>query len=1460
MYPTKEIKAINFSILTKNQLKKITTFPDSGIVTSEIYDNSEYKKNGLLDPRMGTTRMGTICSTCRLNNQYCPGHFGHINLAYPIIHIGYIIYIKSILGCICNRCSCLKINPHTQRIEHMLKHVKGIDRLNIIKELTKDIKTCRNCNAPLPKIKILNKKEIMVIDFIAEYQLPDQQIKKVQLTNVYIYNIFKNISDEDCIILGLDPTKSRPEDLFYTYFPVAPIPSRPSVQATDTIITDDNITELLSNIIKNNNDIISNKDKAGIEKKIQIVQYYANIIYSNSNQLSLKLEADNPYQGIFEKIKSKEGIIRSNLMGKRNNYTARTVITGDPMLQNDQVGIPLYIAKILTYTEIVTKENIDKLKICLANGPNIYPGANMYMPINEDGTYTKSYILKMVQSPFELKIGDKIERHMMDDDIVFFNRQPSLHKYSMMAMRAKILNNPSFATFRFNVGITEPFHADFDGDEMTITIPRSIQSEIEIDELASLRKLLVNAQTSTTTVGCKLDTLTAAYMLTRFENNISASRVMSILSYLQETPNISRFIVDKNKIYTGKELLSFIIPKKVNVYNKQFVIKNGEFIKGYLNKFQLKDKMEDSLLRIILDLYDENEAKIFFDNIQKMLNIYFINKGITFGVKDIETPKDIHDKAQVIIKEAFLEVGQLTTEIENDQSLLPPDVYEDTVKQLLHNTRDKCAKLIMDIFEEDSNIQIMVNAGTNGKIKDVNIAKNLIVDAQNDSFGQRLAKADGRRTQPYFCRDIDMPYERGYNSNGFYHGLNLYEFIWDAIIAREGIIDIQIHTPDSGYTQRKFVKIMEDFHVDYDGLVKNVNDNIIQFAYSDFNIDATKQYKCKIELLTMNDKDIKNKYIFTDSELKEFNDYTNEDNEQFYNYLLKTRDIIRENQIKLVSGYIAFDNLCYFYLPISLNKIHSIMKYGKKSDLTPSYIINKIDELLLHENTQILCIKQKDIHNKSSILINDENLIKTILKLYLYEVLCPKRCIYEYKLSKDNFNYLIDDIIISIKRSLINPGEMVGVIAGTSLCENITQTNLNSHHLTGVTSKTSATSGFERMVEIFNYTKDIKTQQTILYFDEKTRTNKNYIYQVMNYIRETLLNEIYESINVYYDPDNNQVDKSVNNIFKIKDLDEYQFYSNDFSKLPWLIVINLQKNVMLTKNIQLLDIIIKIIELWNNKDTIIKKSQLDIRNMFNSIIKLSIASNNDNDDTNIICIRFNMIDYSYNTIETLSNFILDYTLIKGVSNIKESDTLESLYTTFDNETHAVDETQNEYYIQTIGINIDRLRNIKGVDQLKSKINDIHTIYQTYGIETVRLMIIDELNHLLQNNVKFNHISLIADYMTREGYILSVDRNGLDKSDASLLSKISFEKPGPKILNACLFNESDNLNGVSGRIMTGKMMRGGTGYCDLLFNSDIVMNSEYTDYNILESGFIDVNEDYNSFVTSEMNIDDDIYIP
>lgn len=1464
----KPVTKINFSVLTADIIRKKSVFPESGITRSDVYENQEPKKNGPLDLRMGTTRDEILCQTCGYNRKYCPGHSGHIKLGYPMINIGFRTYIKDILNCICIKCSSLRVDPRSHEIQKIIKNKKGKSRFNEIKNLTKNIKTCHRsymkCDTPLPKIKIEDKKDELEMKLVAEFGVTqiEGDVLRYELSNQYVYDILQRISDDDWEAMGFNPMKSRPNDLIYTYLPVTPVACRPSAKIEGSSITnDDDITQELVHVIKHNNILNSIKDTPNVKNNIDFVQYHVNIIFSNDNRKQLRVISKNKeIKGVEEFLKSKEGIFRSHLMGKRNNYTARSVITGDPSLSVLDIGVPVFIAKNLTFIETVTQSNIKRLTGYLINGPSKYPGANIYLQLMDNGTY-RPRDLKIIKTPITLKVGDKLERHMIDGDVVLFNRQPSLHKYSMMTHYVKVIDDPSYTTFRFNIGVTEPYHADYDGDEMNITIPRSMQSKIELEEITGIKKLLINCQTSKTIVGCKIDSIAGSYVLTKFEENLTGYQVMNILSRLKQTPNIKSFSsVDKNKRYTGCELVSFILPRKLNMKNKDFTIIDGEMIEGVLKKTYLGNGQTASLLRVILDLYNEDEAIAFFDNIQNMIDEYNMIRSLTLGYKDIEITDLTRDQVQKAIKAAYLEVGKRVTEMENDPSIETPENFETQLQLTLNGVRNQASDYCTSLYTENNTLKIMKESGSNSKVNQTNLAKNIILDGQNivNLFGDvRPIKMEGRRTLPYFARDMDTADERGFSSHGFLHGLSLSDFIFNAYTSREGLIKIQLGTADSGYVQRKFIKCLEDYHVAYDGLVKNVNDGIIQFVYGDNNIDTSKQHKCRINILIENNKTIRDKYILNSTELKQFTKYTNNDNELFYNNIIELRDNIRQQQLKTELVFKQFNNLIEFYLPINILKFNSLLKSSKKSDLTPNYIIDSMNKLFSHETINIMAMKKYNINNES-IKLKDEQLFKSTLKLIIYELLAPKRCIYEYKITKDNFDYIIEDIIFSYKKNAISPGEMVGPLAGMSLVEGITQGSLNSHHLTGVASKTQANGGLSRLKEITSVTKDIKTPIMKIYLNEELRHNEKYIDQLASYLRQTKLNEIYNYIKIIYDPQNTyNIDKDLN-IFKLKEPNND--YSNNFNSLDWLVVINLQREEMLWKNIQLTDILVKILETWDKRYSITKKMQTDIKDVLDSITQISLASNNDNNTENFVYIRFKMVDYDISTLKSFSSFILNQVLIKGVENIREAEkNLASKYTIFDPITGDVDETNTEFTISTLGINIDKIRLLRNVDLNRTIINDLETINDIFGIEAVRASIINELCDI-SPSLNYNHVTIVADYMTREGMLISIDRNGIDHTDSSLFNKISFERPMVKLISAALFNESDNNNGVSSRISSGRCMRGGTGFCDLRFNSEMVMNSEYTDYDENTNNNI-ITDEYNTLIDDVMTFNDDgIFIP
>lgn len=1474
--PIRTINGIEFTIFGNEDIQNYSAFDKktNGISIPELYDNQEPKKNGLIDPRMGSTNDNIICDTCNFNSKYCVGHFGHIKLESPVYHIGYFSYIKKILNCVCIKCSNLRFNKSEEEIAKILKNKVGKARLVEVINLTKETKYCSrnvNCGSPLPKIKQDAIKSQAKLDLIAEFDnigdtTGKKKLKK-KISPYECFNILKNISNEDCILLGLNPYKSRPENMIYQVLPVPPICIRPSVRVEGmSFIKDDDLTKQLTNIIKCNERILKNKDSfqkdnvQRLEDSEKLLQVSIAAYYDNDSQFMPKIEQKGKtIKSLTSRIKSKKGQIRSNLMGKRTDFSARSVISPDTCISINEVGVPLIVATTLTYLEYVTNSNIDKLTQYVMNGRDKYPGANYVIILNENGEYNHPIDLRFNKNKIELKVGDKVERHLLDGDMVLFNRYPTLHKYSMMGHRIKVIRDKKYATFRLNVGVTNPYNADYDGDEMQITVPRTIQSRIELEELADVKKLLINTQTSLPIYGCKIDAVTGAYLLTRDSDvKIPVNVVMNLLSYLEMPGDKEKYYKDikQKNFYNGKELFSFIIPKKINIDDGRIIIKNGILSKGAITSDYISSGKSNSMVRLIFDLYNDEEARKFFDNVQKLTNQYNMWIGFTTSFKDITYSKDIRNTIDNLIKNIMLKVNVYTTKMENDPTLTTPEVFEDIVMNHLSNIRTESGQLIINNFKEDNNIKVIIESGSSSKVTPDTISKIIAIEAQHSSMGGRFKKMNGRRALPYFNRDLDTPAERGFNQHSLLYGLTYPEFVFNNITSREALINNQTKTADSGYVERKLVKSMEDFYVAYDGTVRNSSDVLIQFNYGDSNIDTIKQYQYLIKTLVEDDKQIKNKYIFTDEELKKFSKYNKKDNEKFYNELINMRNSIRNEQLKTRIEYTNFSELSKFLLPINIIKIkNNLIKSEKNNDLTPEYIVEQIYIFINHKNTNIIPTKN-NADELTSFKIKDENIIKSALKLAIFEIFAPKRCIFEYNLNKETFDNVLNDLKLDIKRNIVEPGEMVGIKVGQSLCENITQANLRSHHLTGVKSKTAANSGTSRITEIFNNTKEIKTPRMTLRFD-KNYQDKEFINQIKAYMKQTIMSEIRNDIEVYYDPDvEHKKSDNVENVFYQEKSNSDSCISN-IDILPWLIKIKFNKEELLLKKIELIHILSQIYNMWENRFENIKKNK-DYKLIFESIVKCGIASNNDNDIIPIIHIRFDMINYNLNILHNFIELIVDKIKIKGVKNIIENDVQIVNYTTFDNENHNI-EVKKEHIIITAGINIESMRSIKHIDVNNSVINDIGKIYSIFGIEAARYAIIDELMQLTGYKVNYNHFSILVDYMTRDGFIISIDRNGLGKANASLFNKFTFEKPVEQLINAALFNETDDVNGVSARIATGRTIKGGTGLCNILFNTEMVINSEYIDDDKNIAEFIDVEN--KELINDIINNDnDDIFIP
>ncbi|MBA42989.1 MAG: hypothetical protein CMF62_03140 [Magnetococcales bacterium] len=483
------IDEIEFTILGNDEIRKMSALgkDTQGVEVADLYDNMEPKKGGLIDSRLGPNDSLSDCATCGLNYNNCVGHFGHIELEEYVFNMGYFAHLKKILSCVCLKCSKLLVYKNENEIADMLKSKSAKNRLSEIRNLSKNVTYCQKqyfgCGTPVAKIKAEVKGKSMAVNIIAETSLTGLEEgegvvdgkKKVRqiLTPEDCYNILKNISDEDCILLGIDPKKSRPEMMIHKIFPVPPVAVRPSakVEFLASSTKEDDLTHKLADIMKSNirlrkfKDNINEKNAKYGADHLHLLQYHVTTYFDNESfDLPKSEQKGKAIKSLASRLKGKEGRARGNLMGKRVNFSGRTVITPDPSLDFNEMGVPIKIAQNITFPEIVTKHNIEKMAKLVKNGRDVYPGANYVFPLSNatEGRRVFPIDLRFRKDKIDLRLGDIVERHIVTGDIVLLNRQPTLHKLSMMGHRIRVLNDESLSTFRLNLAIVTGYNADFD--------------------------------------------------------------------------------------------------------------------------------------------------------------------------------------------------------------------------------------------------------------------------------------------------------------------------------------------------------------------------------------------------------------------------------------------------------------------------------------------------------------------------------------------------------------------------------------------------------------------------------------------------------------------------------------------------------------------------------------------------------------------------------------------------------------------------------------------------------------------------------------------------------------------------------------------------------------------------------------------------------------------------------------
>lgn len=1082
-----------------------------------------------------------------------------------------------------------------------------------------------------------------------------------------------------------------------------------------------------------------------------------------------------------------------------------------------------------TFPEVVTPENIEFLKKLVRNGRDKYPGANFVFPsVNLiSGQKIRQIDLRYSKEKVELRYGDIVERHLMNDDIVLLNRQPTLHKQSMMGHRIRVIDNPEYSTFRLSLAVCKPYNADFDGDEMNIFIPQSIQTKMELEEIADVKYQIISPTHSKTIIGINQDCLIGAYNLTSPTMKIDWRNAMNILSYT----SLEDFRKIKKDDINGKDMASLIIPSKTNINGGGFKVEKGKIIEGRLAKSSLGEGSDLAIHKYTWDEYGADETIKFLDNSHRLFNNFNLYYGFTVGIKDIEYNKKLGEEYNKIFETKKNKTNYYITELENYPNLAKDDIGERVLLADYNVVRDEITKIINNNIRKDNNFVIMKSSGSKGN--DDNICQIFGAIGLQVIEGKMVPKRINKRTLPYFFQNDDRGESRGLIKNSFFKGINYMEYFYALMSARSGVIDGAVKTASSGYIQRKLVKTLEDIMIKYDCTVRGANNAILQFVYGDSGADTTKQNSYDLKIMKMNNKEIRDKIVFTESELKKYS-FSESKNEEIYNELIKIRDLFRENKLKSYMNYVTLNS--NFMIPVNMNRIINNTKndveLNKLTDkLNADYVYENINKLISNDETMMMCVKKT---SKDSIKEKDSKLHKLLLKVVLFENLSPALCIKEHNLNKGQFDEILKQVKNSFNKNMVEPGEMVGVIAAQSLGEPTTQMTLKSFHTAGISNIGDLTQGVPRVNELLSLSNKIKTPQMIIYLNDDLKNNKEMSEKIASHLELITLRDIRKKINVYYDNDPYSKDgfmeqDNIKKVFYNQRSNSKYSCNESFNGLPWLLRIELDREKMLSKNITLLDIKSSFCNSWEKRYSDIKNIKKDEKTILDKILNCAIGSNTDNDQNAILHIRFEMINYDIQIINDFIDIIIDKHKLNGIPNIDNANVSEDRIVSFNKFGDVV--TNNNWVIYTAGVNLIDIRYINGININNVICNDIVAVYNTFGIEAARTTLIREIYLAYERagpRVNFQHICLLSDLMTMNGYLVSIDRHGSKKSDIDPLSRASFEQPIEQLINSAVFNEIDHMNGVSSRVMAGLVIKGGTGYCDIILDTDMIQNSEFTE--------------------------------
>ncbi|MBI2184923.1 MAG: DNA-directed RNA polymerase subunit A' [Thaumarchaeota archaeon] len=851
----KVVGGIRFSTLPPSEIRRYAV---AEITAPETYDEDGMPvQGGLMDNRLGVLEPGQKCGTCGNAAGRCPGHFGYIELAEAVLHIAFVDEIHRLLMATCRACGRLKLPEddlakYRERLEKKDPTAVAVDdtvsREIILK--AKKTKACPHCGKPQYEIEFTKPT---VFHEITEGG------GATRLLPVAIRERLERVRNDDLRLLGYDPNTARPEWFVLQVLPVPPVAVRPSITLESGIRSEDDLTHKVVDILRVNQRVRESKESGTppliVQDLVDLLQYHVTTFFDNevSGIPQAHHRSGRALKTLSQRLKGKEGRFRGSLSGKRVDFSSRTVISPDPCLDVSEVGVPLDVARKLTIPEKISPWNINFLKQLVVNGPTQHPGANYV--IRPDGVRIRlDYVSDRTALSESLAPGYVVERHIADGDIVIFNRQPSLHRMSIMAHHVRVL---PYRTFRLHPAVCPPYNADFDGDEMNLHVPQSEEARSEAIQLMRVQDQLLSPRYGGPIIGGIRDFLTAAYLISHESTLLTPQEFCSLAvsgGYVGPLPAPAKD--GPSPMYTGKQLFSLFLPRDFNYVmtsrwvkstrsgeKRDVVIKNGELANGLIDRAAIGAEEPDSVLHRIAKDYGTEQARGFLTSILSVLKDYLTMRGFTLGLDDFYLTNEAKASVSKSIDESYSKVRDLIQQYKNKKltlvrGLSAEETLEFYIVNELAKARDRAGKIADQAFSEENASVIMAKTGARGSA--LNMGQMSAALGQQSVRGRRIEKGYQGRAMTHFPSGETSPDARGFIRACYRDGLAPTEFFFHAMGGREGLVDTAVRTQQSGYMQRRLVNALEHLKVEYDLTVRDPEGRIIQFIYGEDGVDPSK--------------------------------------------------------------------------------------------------------------------------------------------------------------------------------------------------------------------------------------------------------------------------------------------------------------------------------------------------------------------------------------------------------------------------------------------------------------------------------------------------------------------------------------------------------------------------------------------------------------------------------------------